>query len=412
MDTEKNIVIVGSGIAGLYCAYHLSKTGHEVIVFEKYDKIGGRAKTIEISPNKSDKYLLEAGAGIVRSDEYLIIDLADELGVEMNFWNSKSDIIYHDPKTKKNELLNLDYYKIMKKVCKNSNESKSFLDVIKNTYIDEKETIGLLIGTTYSELYFSNSEHVCEDNDFHEFMMNGTKYQYGKPKKGWSELTKILQDEIIKYNGKIYTNSPVLEIQDNYVIVNIDEEIRKVEFSKLFVTAPMHFIKNIELTPSLDKWYNIASNFIEETNYLRIYSYFESPLKISNKIATNLSIRRVIPITDKLIMTVYTDGKDADDIYKMSKDEKKLNRYIKDELKKLLDVKIPKITKNWVMYWDKGISTWLPNTTKYNLEEIIEYIQHPIPNIYFCGDTYSMNPGWISGAMNSANQALTNSIKD
>ncbi|HHB91767.1 MAG TPA: glutamate synthase subunit beta [Thioploca sp.] len=39
--TEKQIAIVGSGPAGLACAQQLSRAGHEVIVYEKNDRIGG-----------------------------------------------------------------------------------------------------------------------------------------------------------------------------------------------------------------------------------------------------------------------------------------------------------------------------------------------------------------------------------
>ena len=39
--TKKKVAIVGSGPAGLACAYHASRFGHEVEVFEKEDKVGG-----------------------------------------------------------------------------------------------------------------------------------------------------------------------------------------------------------------------------------------------------------------------------------------------------------------------------------------------------------------------------------
>lgn len=41
LSTGRRIAIVGSGPAGLACAYHLSRLGHEVTVFEKEKKAGG-----------------------------------------------------------------------------------------------------------------------------------------------------------------------------------------------------------------------------------------------------------------------------------------------------------------------------------------------------------------------------------
>jgi protoporphyrinogen oxidase len=403
------IIIVGSGITGLFCAYHLTKIGKNVLVFEKENEIGGRAKSIQINP-ENNNYTIEAGAGVIRSDDDKIIDLAKELGIEMNFWKSKTDIIYHDSKTNKNELLDLDYSKIIKKVCKNSDDSKSFLNAVNYADITQKEKTGILIGTSYTELYEANSYQVCHDNDLYEFMVNDSKYEYGKPANGWTELIHALRDSIIKNQGEIYKNSSVVEISDIFVVVDFDnnsKNLRKIPFSKLYITAPMHFMKTIKLTSSLNQWYNVANELIKETDYLRVYSYFEQPLKIPNKIASNLPIRRVIPITDQLIMTAYTEGNDADMIYyKFQNKDKKLSQYIRKQLKLLLNIKtIPKIKKNWIMFWKNGISSWKPSYD--NLEDIVSYLQNPVSNIYFCGDTYSMTPGWISGCLDSAIQVLS-----
>jgi len=40
-DTGKKVAIIGSGVAGLACAYHLRRMGHACTVFEKHEKLGG-----------------------------------------------------------------------------------------------------------------------------------------------------------------------------------------------------------------------------------------------------------------------------------------------------------------------------------------------------------------------------------
>ena len=40
-DTGKKVAIVGSGVAGLACAYHLRRMGHACTVFETHEKLGG-----------------------------------------------------------------------------------------------------------------------------------------------------------------------------------------------------------------------------------------------------------------------------------------------------------------------------------------------------------------------------------
>jgi monoamine oxidase len=98
-------------------------------------------------------------------------------------------------------------------------------------------------------------------------------------------------------------------------------------------------------------------------------------------------------------MSIYTDGEDATEIYKICGDDKKLSLYIQEEMEKLLGVEVPKIKKNWCFYWPKGISNWRPS--QYSVKEIVESIRNPVDHIYFCGDTYSRHPGWIEGAMES-----------
>ncbi|MDH3902874.1 MAG: FAD-dependent oxidoreductase, partial [Xanthomonadales bacterium] len=40
-DTGKKVAIIGSGVAGLACAYHLRRKGHACTVFERQEKLGG-----------------------------------------------------------------------------------------------------------------------------------------------------------------------------------------------------------------------------------------------------------------------------------------------------------------------------------------------------------------------------------
>jgi len=44
---SKKVTIIGSGFAGLSSACYLAKYGYEVIVLEKHDRVGGRARRYE-----------------------------------------------------------------------------------------------------------------------------------------------------------------------------------------------------------------------------------------------------------------------------------------------------------------------------------------------------------------------------
>ena len=67
----QDIIIIGGGISGLYCALNINKNKN-VILFEKNNYLGGRIYTDNFTIN-SNKYSLEAGAGRIHS-EHLIIE--------------------------------------------------------------------------------------------------------------------------------------------------------------------------------------------------------------------------------------------------------------------------------------------------------------------------------------------------
>src|SRR5690625_397903 len=49
MSKKKKIIVIGSGFGGLAVASRLLSQGHEVVLFEKRDKPGGRAYTYHIN---------------------------------------------------------------------------------------------------------------------------------------------------------------------------------------------------------------------------------------------------------------------------------------------------------------------------------------------------------------------------
>lgn len=72
------VAVVGAGPAGLTAARTLTELGHEVVVFEKENRVGGKVCSIPIDAERS----LEFGAVLVTEDDYPItLAYADEFGI-------------------------------------------------------------------------------------------------------------------------------------------------------------------------------------------------------------------------------------------------------------------------------------------------------------------------------------------
>jgi len=79
--TKKRVAVIGSGPAGLACAAELNKKGHHVVVFEKYDKIGGILR-YGIPDFKLEKGVLDRRLDLMRR-EGVIFKTGVDVGVDI-----------------------------------------------------------------------------------------------------------------------------------------------------------------------------------------------------------------------------------------------------------------------------------------------------------------------------------------
>lgn len=80
------IIVIGAGIAGLTAAYRLQKAGHEVVVLEAADHVGGRMITIHWNG-----WSIDPGAKFVTGGDKYLLEMAGELGLQEQLYQMFTD---------------------------------------------------------------------------------------------------------------------------------------------------------------------------------------------------------------------------------------------------------------------------------------------------------------------------------
>ena len=76
------VVVVGAGFAGLLAAYRIAEAGHEVLVLEARDRVGGRVLSQELVPG-DPRTVVERGAEFVLDGYDVMRAVLTELGLEL-----------------------------------------------------------------------------------------------------------------------------------------------------------------------------------------------------------------------------------------------------------------------------------------------------------------------------------------
>ena len=81
----------------------------------------------------------------------------------------------------------------------------------------------------------------------------------------------------------------------------------------------------------------------------------------------------------------------------------KLKKSIVSLVKNTYDININEPIKVYVCYWDCGVSYWNKNIDS---TKVSDFLLNPIPNIYICGENYSLNQSWVNGALDSCKKCM------
>jgi hypothetical protein len=406
-----DIVIIGSGIAGLYSGYKIKKYSPttKFVILEKYKKqwIGGRTGNYNFYGTN-----VVSGAGIGRKDTNpLLIKL---LGV-MKIPFKKTTSIMEYSKLLKHQL-KFDVVKIIDMLKleyeKNPNKYK---------HLTFKEFAILILGDINYKLFtiyagYTDYENADIYETLYNYGMDDNKGGWPKLYISWKELVEHLCEYIDYKNIKPSNNViSVTKISDDGpCLFEIKTQEGSVYYSNKVIIATtisgiMKLVPGASLPNSLYKQ-------IHGQPFLRLYAKFDKKSSESlKKYITEYTIvpgplQKIIPMDSNkgVYMISYSDNECAMAL-KKHLENTLINRELYEKLvEESLGIPIGtlKIIALKDFYWSIGTHYFEPLHGIESREKFIYKVQHPVDGMIVVGEAVSTYQGWVEGALESVENII------
>jgi hypothetical protein len=398
-----DVIIIGSGMAGLYAAYNIKKMSPDTsfLILEKYKKnwIGGRASNELFYGTE-----IVTGAGIGRKQkDKLLHKLLDELDLKT------SDFIvtpFYSKMFQPLPVKNIMAY-LRSEYKKYKGARITFKHFAKGV-LGEKIYDQFLLSVGYTDF---------EKEDAHD-----TLYSYGMDdnyccwkafRVPWRKMVMKLAAEIGETHFKFSNNvSNITRTNSNLCEFVIDTESGKqYTCSKVIVATTITGIRKLLHYP--------IYNDIEGQPFLRLYGKFsKKSIPIMKEYVKGYTclpgpLQKIIPMNpdDGIYMIAYNDNNNTLALKNNLKNTKE-NRDLYCELLEA-SLGMPADSLHLIAikdyYWPIGTHYYKPlNLSMYkNRSEFIDVAQHPEKGILVVGEVVSQNQGWTEGALESVRAVLT-----
>ena len=399
-----DVIIIGSGMAGLYSAYNIKKKSPTTsfLILEKYKKqwIGGRTSNDLFYGTE-----IVTGAGIGRkTKDKLLFNLVKEFELDTREYSitPKYSQLFQPVNINKTiEKLKLEYQKY------------------KGPPITFKEFAKRILGEkTYNRFLITSGYTDYENEDLFE-----TLYYYGLEDNSFSWKAfnvpwKLLVSKLYHYIGEShfkFSNSvtKINKVQENPSRFAIETENGiKYICNKVIVATTITSLRKIFPNKPI-------YNDIEGQPFLRLYGKFsKKSIPIMKEYIKGLTIvpgplQKIIPINEDkgIYMIAYNDNNNTI-VLKNHLENTKENRELYCRiLEKSIGMPIGTLQLAAIKdyYWPIGTHYYKPLNTKLyqNRDEFIEKAQHPEKGVLVVGEVVSHNQGWTEGALESVNHVLS-----
>ena len=408
-----DIVIVGAGLAGLYCGIELAKKGKSVCILEKYKYLGGRVVTYH-----EGDYSWEIGAGRISDSHTMVHSLLTRYGLKTYPLSDKQTFVEDNGAQRENKFTTM-IQPILREISELPAKvlEKHTLEEIMKSIYGEVKTHELL-----SEFPYRAEVSVLRADlgiaAFTQGEMSSYK-GYSVVGGGLSLLIDAMANEFKKAGGVIKLNYEMVGLSqpDAHSKVVIECRVEKSAADVVFANKVILALHSSALKSCPDTRHFPALKHLVMCPLLRTYGVFPTHSGSAwfsgfNTCVTAGPVRYFIPIDEKkgVAMVSYTDADDAHYLIKMlnKEGEAALGEFILKELRSMFpDLVIPKYTLFKAHPWYAGCTYWTPGD--YDPELMSEESMHPdknMPSVYVCGESFSMKQAWMEGALEHASDMI------
>ena len=405
-----DVIIIGSGISGLYAAYNIKKQDPNlsILILEKHKRqwIGGRA-------SNENFYGVEVatGAGIGRKRDKLLKKLVLELGFDVKEFKSVPHY------SKQMEPVDVkDVISDLREEYRGHNNKHTTFERFAKPILGAKKYRQFLESSGYTDY---------EKEDAYDTLYNyGMEDNAGLTGFGvhWQKIVLALAAKIgesnIKFSQNVVTISGNEGIGDDDIFAVETERGRKYNCKRVIVATTITSLRT--LFPN-----NPVYREIEGQPFLRVYGKFaKHSIPIMKEYVKGYTcvtgpIQKMIPMNpdDGVYMIIYSDNVNAVAMKSRTENNEKNRELYCRLIESALDIPsgILHLIGIRSYYWSVGTHYFVPLSKTYeNRDEFINVAQHPKISKTSCkdgilvvGEVVCKHQGWVEGALESVNAVLT-----
>lgn len=379
---EKEFVIVGAGIAGLYTAYKiLQNKTNSIVILEKEDRVGGR-----LMQDTLLNVNVPLGGGIIRypKDKHLI-RLIESLGLKLKVmpWKQVPNPSFMKELKYFKELKDFDETLLRMKSDTILSKDVPFFEFVNEWFKNDQEIVREFYDLWgYTDMLYTPAHHVLDHYGIEDVMFTNSK-SFALIEDGhWDALINKLVSVLVENDVEIRLKEPVTRIERNHESGGFVETLgsKRYRFNK-------------QVYETID--FNNSRKYSTPWPFMRIYLQSKTNLfeNIKASYVTNTNLQRVIGFTPQVVMASYCDGVNA--LYWREMTDKK-----KQEMFSILLGGNDSVVKDVFIrkkFWQVGIH--------YFDREQLKSV-HAIPKNCVGEWVSETNQGWVEGAIESVDSKL------